>query len=56
MQNYKQLKCEIFKVLLKHVSDELAVFCQFVMTVPLTINFKKVINNKHGLLLNPPLH
>ena len=29
LQNYKQLECEILRILLKHVSDHLSVLFQF---------------------------
>ena len=35
MQNYKQLECEFFKILLKQVRDHLSIFFLICMTVPL---------------------
>ena len=29
LQNHKYLECEIFRILLKYVSDQLSVFSQF---------------------------
>ena len=36
LQNFKQLECEFFRILLKHVSDHLLVLFSFCMTVPLS--------------------
>ena len=37
LQNYKLLECEIFRILLKHVSDHLSVLFSICMAVPSTI-------------------